>query len=128
MPTLTKNQKFQLGEMNATFKTVARWINEIDRSVNPPVAKNELRTTVTIVNKDNGRELAESTSVDEQNAIDTAIEAARVASGAAPAFVDEETRLKAKVDEQAKQLAELSGMVKQMLTAQTPPAKTDPKK
>ena len=120
MPTLTKNQKFQLGEMNATFHSIARW--GADEAGEPL-----LQTTVTVFNVDNNRTLAEATDSEEQVAIDKAIEKAREASGTQMAYVSEETRLKAKVDEQAAQLAELSGLVKQMLTTQTPPAKPDPK-
>jgi hypothetical protein len=126
MPTLTKNQKFQLSEMNATFHTIARWVSKVDEKTGARLPAEQV-TTVTVIDATTKANIAEASSDDEQAAIDAAIEAARVAKGAAPMFVDEETRLKAKVDEQAKQLAELSGMVKQMLTAQTPPAKTEPK-
>lgn len=120
MPTLNKNQKFQLSEMNATFRTVARWSTD-------EAGKPLLQSSVTVFNIDNDRVLAEVTSIEEQVAIDLAIEKARESSGAQIAFVDEETRLKAKVEEQAKQLAELSALVKSKLVSE-PPFETKPKK
>jgi hypothetical protein len=117
MPTLTKNQKFQLGQMNATFRSVAGWVkNDKDEQ--------EQRITVSVVDIESGALISEATNIEEQGAIDAAIEKARLSGGFPVAYVDEETRLRAKVDEQAQQLAELSGMVKQLLSPPQQPAKT----
>lgn len=105
---LSSQQKFQLEEMNATFGTVLR------KKANDEVGMR----VVTITDKDRGTKILEHAHLDEQTAVNEAIEAARKITGTPTRRISDEESLRM-------QVAQLTAQVNSLLAAQSKPKEAE---